>query len=56
MQTARDMLESSGWEIEDSQSRYSYISISASLPAEAALSDMNVAVKSLDRALDQLRF
>ena len=56
MRIARDMLESSGWEIEDSQFRYSFISIFASLPAEAALSDMNETVKSLDGALDQLRF
>ena len=56
METARDMLYSSGWKIEDSQFRYSYIVISASLSVEAALGDMNEAVKSLDRALDQLRF
>ena len=56
MATARNILESSGWGIEDSQSRYAYISISASLPVRTALNDMNEAVKSLDRALDQLRF
>ena len=56
MGTARDILESSGWRIEDAQSRYSYISISASLPARTVLTDMNEAGKSLDRALDQLRF
>ena len=56
LETARDMLASGGWNIEESQSRYAYISISASLSAETALGDMNQAVKSLDRALEQLRF
>ncbi len=56
METARDILKSSGWEIEDSRSSYNYIYISASLPAKAALRDMNQTVESLDRALDQLRF
>ena len=56
MQTARAMLESRGWGIEDSQAKYAYISILASLEAETALSDMNDAAESLDRALDQLRF
>ena len=56
MQTARDMLESRGWRIEDAQSRYAHISIIASLAAETALSDMNDAAESLDRALDNLRF
>ena len=56
MKTARDMLQTSGWKIEDAQSQNAYIYISVSLPARAVLSDMNEAVKSLNRALDQLRY
>ena len=56
MTTARDMLASGGWSIEESEAKYAYISISASLSAETALGDMDQAVKSLDRALDKLRF
>ena len=55
METARNMLAANGWQVEESEFRYSYISIRASLPAESALGDMSQTVKSLDRALDQLR-
>ena len=56
MENARQILESFGWRIEHSQTRYAHISISASLPAERSLRSMNETAKSLDRALDQLRF
>ena len=56
IETAREMLASGGWRIEESEFRYAYISIFASLSVEAAIGDINQAVHSLDRALDQLRF
>ena len=56
MQTAREILRSSGWRIDDSEARYARISIFASLPVEAALSYIDETAKSLNRALDQLRF
>ena len=56
MQTARELLVRGGWRIEESGTKYAYISIFASLSVEVALEDMNQVVKSLDRALEQLRF
>ena len=56
MENARQILESFGWSIGHSQNRYAHISIFASLPANKALRSMNETAKSLDRALDQLRF
>ncbi len=55
METARDILDSFGWQIEDSSFLYAHISISASLPVETALDDMDGTVESLDRALEPLR-
>ena len=56
MENARQILESFGWSVEHSQTKYAHISISASLPAERSLRYMNETAKSLDRALDELRF
>lgn len=56
MATVRDILGSSGWEIETAHSRYAHISISARLSVEVASSEMDKAVHSLNRALEQLRF
>lgn len=56
MEAARDVLDSSGWRIEDSRFRYSYIYVSASMSDEIALGSMDSTVESLDRALDHLRF
>ncbi len=53
---ARDILEKSGWRIEETRSNYAYISVAASLSAPSALQDMAGAVDSLNHALDQLRF
>ena len=56
MKAAREILDSSGWRIEDSRFRYAHISVSASIRAPNALRSMDETAESLDRALDQLRF
>ena len=55
MISARDILESFGWRIEDARSEYARISISASLPVEHVLDEMDGTVNSLNRALEPLR-
>ena len=56
METAREMLASRGWRIENSEAKYGYSAISASLSANVALGEMQKTVESLDRALAELRF
>ena len=56
MKAARDILDSSGWSIEDSLSKYGHIKVTATMRAETALDSMDETAESLDRALHQLRF
>ena len=56
MEVVRDILDSSGWKIDVSRSRYAHISVSAAMRADIALSNLDRTAESLDRALHQLRF
>ena len=56
MQNAERVLAGADWEVEDSQTFYASITIKASISAARAVSDMDGTVRSLDRALAQLRF
>ena len=56
MNSAREILLRSGWQIEESSSRYAHIQVVASLEKNRALQDIVGTVDSLDSALDQLRF
>ena len=54
MLSARDILHSAGWQVEIADSRYAYISISASLPATQVMKDMDKLVEQMNRALHLL--
>ena len=56
MKSAREILLRSGWQVEESSSRYAHIQVVASLEKHRALQDIVGTVDSLDSALDKLRF
>ena len=56
MEVVRDILDSSGWSIDVSRSKYAHIYVSAAMHANIALINLDRTAKSLDRALNQLRF
>ena len=56
MNSAREILESSEWQIENTRTNYAHISISASVPVWQAKRNMHRTIESLNHALAQLRF
>ena len=56
MEDAKNILVRAGWQVEEVESVYASIFIKATLPSGRALRDMVSTVKSLDRALDKVRF
>ena len=56
LNNARDILESHGWKIEEAYFRYTHLVLSASLPIERVLMNLEDTVNNLDRAFGELRF
>ena len=56
LDNARDILESYGWEIEEAYFKYTHLVLSASLPVEGVLMNLEDTVNNLDRAFGELRF
>lgn len=56
METAREILFSSGWTIENSSARYAHLAITASMSVQDVARDVNGSVEDLSRALAQVRF
>ena len=56
MNNAKSILNKHGWKIDEAQTKYAYIVVSASIHIREALANIDRAVDTLDLALDELRF
>ena len=56
MNNAKSILNKRGWKIDEAQTKYAHIVVSASIHIREALANIDRAVDTLDLALDELRF